>query len=172
MKTASIIPADRMVYVDGEGYACDFTASEGVHAIQWFGDHGQIERNGRAAAAFMDVATLDPYLDAWRKARATAKRAAADGLKARCAETAGIIASHRESLGHVDQQIEEHDGHLADKSLGEATRPAIENSLALVKNHRKRLLGEIATLEASAKSLDAAHSVADELATQAEASAA
>jgi len=66
----SIIPADRVVVVDGDGRSCAFSAPDDVHAIHWDGSRGFIERKpGQGEREqFTDEAVIAPYLAAWEAA--------------------------------------------------------------------------------------------------------
>lgn len=66
----TISPDDHCVIVDGDvlsGLA--LPESSNVHAIQWYGDHGVIERKTGPAEHFTDFAVVQPYLDAWQVER-------------------------------------------------------------------------------------------------------
>lgn len=77
----TIIPADGFVSVDGEGYGkLDLSFMDtAIHALQWYGTDGEIERRderGRIIAN-EDFADLTPYqaaLDAWQAAKNAAEQ--------------------------------------------------------------------------------------------------
>ena len=69
----AIIPADSFVAVDGEGYSgIDLSFMDAdIHALQWYGADGEIERmdsRGRLVAN-EEITDLTPYqaaIDGWR----------------------------------------------------------------------------------------------------------
>lgn len=72
----TIVPAGGLVLVDGEGYSdLDLSFMEAdIHALQWYGTEGEIERQdsrGRSTSN-EDITDLTPYqpaLDAWQAAK-------------------------------------------------------------------------------------------------------
>lgn len=72
----TIIPADGFVSVNGEGYGrldLSFMGAD-IHALQWYGTDGEIERRdgrGRIVAneEFADLTPYQPALDAWQVAK-------------------------------------------------------------------------------------------------------
>jgi hypothetical protein len=82
-----IVPEDKFVSVDGEGYR-DIDLSflgASVHAIQWYGTDGEIEykdARGRATEN-RPIDSLEPYqpaLDAWQAAKDAAEAQSAEML--------------------------------------------------------------------------------------------
>lgn len=47
-RNITVIPADRLIMVDGQGFRFEFTAPEGLHALHWNGSTGHIEWKGGA----------------------------------------------------------------------------------------------------------------------------
>lgn len=86
---ATIIKDDNMVVVDGVAYTVDCSdLPENFHALQWYGDHGEVEhavvrcpacgcRSKKPNDAVTDVAPYQKYLDAWHAAVEKAKADAA-----------------------------------------------------------------------------------------------
>ena len=73
----TIIPADKFVSVDGEGYhGLDLSFMDAdIHALQWYETEGDIERadsRGRITAneEITDLTPYQPALDAWAVAKA------------------------------------------------------------------------------------------------------
>ncbi len=65
----TIIPEDRWIRRDGdETHLPEWSFDDaGIHAIQWYGEEGEIEHQGRPKPpneAFADPSILDPYLAA------------------------------------------------------------------------------------------------------------
>lgn len=85
----TIVKSDNMVAVDGEGHAVDCSAlPEGFHALQWDGQSGEVEyamtrcdhcgaRTKKGNEFVRDLSTYQPYVDAWRVAKAQADEAKA-----------------------------------------------------------------------------------------------
>lgn len=67
----TIIPEDQIIIVDGVGYRCEFDAP-GIHAIQWHGDHGTIERTAGGGEWTDDIGVVQPYLNLWTVAHTLA----------------------------------------------------------------------------------------------------
>ncbi len=68
----TIVPFDGFVSVDGEGYrGIDLSSMPSdIHAVQWYGEEGEIERtnaHGKVIAneAFFSLTQFDPALRAW-----------------------------------------------------------------------------------------------------------
>jgi hypothetical protein len=159
VRTALIVPADQTVEVNGESYRVEpFPASAaGVLAIKWFGTQGRIETDGRAPAAFTDKGMIEPYMTAWRKARAKSKRAEVEMLKRTIEETEALIASHEKAMEHFDTDL---------------AAPGIdEMSAAVLKNHMDRTERETALLRASLDTLHQNITIAEQMAVAAESEA-
>lgn len=81
----SIIKADGLVAIDGVGYAnLDLSfLGEDVHAVQWYGTSGEIERKDPTTNKMIAndpitaIAQFQPALDAWVVADTAAKAAQA-----------------------------------------------------------------------------------------------
>jgi hypothetical protein len=81
----TIIPEDGSVCIDGEGYAdLELSCIEAsVHAVQWYGERGEIERKDPATGKMTgneEINSLEPFqlaLDAWTEAKQSAAQAAA-----------------------------------------------------------------------------------------------
>jgi hypothetical protein len=80
----TIIPEDGSVCVDGEGYS-NLNLSwieDSVHAIQWYGERGEIERKDPTMGKMTgneEINSLEPFqlaLDAWAEAKQAAAQAA------------------------------------------------------------------------------------------------
>ncbi len=63
----TVIPADRLVIVDGVPRECAFEAPEGVHAIQFDGEAGVAEMK-RGEPQPVTLADMAPYIAAWEAA--------------------------------------------------------------------------------------------------------
>ena len=79
----TIVPADKMIIVDGVPVRVpDAAYPAGVHAIQWYGDKGEIEYTNAPGEpkplnkAITDVTPYLPLVEAWKveKARQDAER--------------------------------------------------------------------------------------------------
>ena len=75
MPRVTVVPADRLVIVDGLALTFDFSAPKGMHALQWDGKQGHIEWQGSddepphneplEADSYADK--VAPYVDLWAK---------------------------------------------------------------------------------------------------------
>lgn len=75
MPRVTVVPADRLVIVDGLALNLDFTAPERMHALQWDGEQGHIEWLGSGdeppynepldADSYADQVAC--YVDVWQK---------------------------------------------------------------------------------------------------------
>lgn len=111
--SASIIPADGFIAINGEGYSpCDIAIDPHdrygiIHAIQWFGTHGQYEHARGPSLPVESVTVIEAFLPAWRNARALALRERHDTVVRELEHTADMITTISEALPVHDQQIEE-----------------------------------------------------------------
>lgn len=75
----TIIPDDKTVIIDGLGYSnLEFTIDANIHAVQWYGEFGEIEYKSKISANGFTRAknvVIDKYsafrspLDAWESAK-------------------------------------------------------------------------------------------------------
>lgn len=78
----TVIPADRFISIDGVGYFFDFSTipgSSGIHAIQWDGTRGHVERPGLPNEEIAETEILAPYIASYQ---AEVARVAAEKEKA------------------------------------------------------------------------------------------
>lgn len=107
MPAVTVVPADRLVIVDGEALLFEFPAPEGLHALQWDGETGHAEwtdgPNQPLTAADYDE-QVAPYVTLWREEKARreeedARTAAARALPdAKEAKTAEILSGYDAAL--------------------------------------------------------------------------
>lgn len=65
----TVIFSDSTVYVDGEArHVVMPTHDPNFRAIQWYGEHGDVEVCVGAAFAINDPAIVEPFVAAWRSA--------------------------------------------------------------------------------------------------------
>lgn len=83
-KQVTIIPADKLIIVDGIGYELEFSAPENIHAIQWQGNLGHCEYTDGSSNRELTVETYEveiaPYVALWEaeKAKIEAEQAKAE----------------------------------------------------------------------------------------------
>lgn len=66
----TIVPDDNCVIADGDALSgLALPASPNIHAIQWHGTYGIIEKKVGPAERFTDEGVLAPYLAVWQAAR-------------------------------------------------------------------------------------------------------
>ena len=94
MPRVTVVPADRLVIVDGLALTFDFNAPERMHALQWDGKQGHIEWLGSGdepphnepLAADSYAGQVAPYVKMWEEEKARLEQAAAEAEAARLAE--------------------------------------------------------------------------------------
>ena len=94
MPRVTVVPADRLVIVDGQALILDFNAPERMHALQWDGKQGHIEWLGSGdepphnepLAADSYAGQVAPYVELWKEEKARLEQAAAEAEAARLAE--------------------------------------------------------------------------------------
>lgn len=73
MNRMIVVREDNIVIVDGEVRTVDLSdlVDERIHAIQWYGDHGQVEYEGRGLlnSDFQDPIILEELMVAWEAAK-------------------------------------------------------------------------------------------------------
>lgn len=94
MPRVTVVPADRLVIVDGQALTFDFNAPGRMHALQWDGLQGHIEWDGSGhepprnelltADSYAD--RIAPYVKLWEEEKARLEQAAAEAEAARLAE--------------------------------------------------------------------------------------
>ena len=94
MSRVTVVPADRLVIVDGQALTFAFNAPERMHALQWNGKQGHIEWLGSGdepphnepLAADSYAGQVAPYVELWEEEKARLDQAAAEAEAARLAE--------------------------------------------------------------------------------------
>lgn len=94
MPRVTVVPADRLVIVDGQALTFAFTAPERMHALQWDGKQGHIEWLGSGdepphnepLGADIYADRVAPYVELWKEEKARLEQAAAEAEAARLAE--------------------------------------------------------------------------------------
>lgn len=94
MPRVTVVPADRLVIVDGQALTFDFNAPERMHALQWDGKQGHIEWLGyghepprnELLTADIYADQIAPYVKMWEEEKARLEQAAAEAEAVRLAE--------------------------------------------------------------------------------------
>ena len=94
MPRVTVVPADRLVIVDGQALTFAFNAPERMHALQWDGKQGHIEWLGSGdepphnepLGADSYAGQVAPYVKMWEEEKARLEQAAAEAEAARLAE--------------------------------------------------------------------------------------
>ena len=94
MPRVTVVPADRLVIVDGQALTFEFFAPGRMHALQWDGKQGHIEWLGSGHEPLRnELLTADsyadrvaPYVKMWEDEKARLEQAAAEAEAARLAE--------------------------------------------------------------------------------------
>ena len=81
MSAVTVVPADRLIIVDGEALLLEFSAPEGLHALQWSGETGHTEWTDGRPNRLLTVADYDeqvaPFVTAWQEEKARREEEAA-----------------------------------------------------------------------------------------------
>ena len=126
----TVVPADRLILVDGEGLQFAFAAPEDLHALQWQDASGHLEftdgRPNQALTAADYESHVAPFVQAWKaeKARLDAEAKAAEA--ARLAEYNSEAARFARLREERDRRIAATDYLLtADYPLTDTQRAAV-----------------------------------------------
>lgn len=170
-ETATIVPGDRFVAFDREGYHFDFEAAapmpnvapRDIMAIQWFGDHGQVEVSRGPARGFEDRSIVEHYLPLWLAARAEFLSTQAGMAQARRdAEDQGL------SVGRAALEAMEADVAKLD-ALPDALKDQQAAQIAFFKRQLEQLRADVPAREARFAAAVAAAEQAEAKAAQAQA---
>ena len=111
MSRVTVVPADRLIIVDGEALFFDYPAPEGVRAIQWRGDAGHVEFTaGKPNVDLTEenyAAEIAPYVTLWEAEKA---RLAAEAE----AEEAARLAEYNSEAARFERLRAERDRRLAE----------------------------------------------------------
>lgn len=113
MPRVTVVPADRLVIVDGQALTFDFTAPGRMHALQWDGLQGHIEWDGSGhEPPRNELLTADSYADRiaqyvklWEEEKARLEQAAAETEAARLAEYNSEAARFERLRAERDRRI-------------------------------------------------------------------
>lgn len=113
MPRVTVVPADRLVIVDGQALTFDFNAPERMHALQWDGKQGHIEWLGyghepprnELLAADSYAGQVAPYVELWKEEKARLEQAAAEAEAARLAEYNSEEARFERLRSERDQRL-------------------------------------------------------------------
>lgn len=94
MPRVTVVPADRLVIVDGLALTFDFNAPKRMHALQWDGKQGHIEWLGyghepprnELLTADIYADRVAPFVALWQDEKARLEQAAAEAEAARLAQ--------------------------------------------------------------------------------------
>ena len=94
MARVTVVPADRLIIVDGYALCFEYAAPDGMHALQWDGEKGHIEWQGseekpphnEALDADSYADKVAPFVILWQDEKARLEQAAAEAEAARLAE--------------------------------------------------------------------------------------
>ena len=113
MPRVTIVPADRLVIVDGQALTFEFSAPERMHALQWDGLQGHIEWKGYGhepprnelltADSYAD--RVAPYVKMWEEEKTRLEQAAAEAEAARLAEYNSEAARFERLRAERDRRI-------------------------------------------------------------------
>lgn len=113
MSRVTVVPADRLVIVDGQALTFEFSAPERMHALQWDGKQGHIEWLGSGdepphnepLAADSYAGQVAPYVELWKEEKARLEQAAAEAEAACLAEYNSEEARFERLRSERDQRL-------------------------------------------------------------------
>ena len=113
MPRVTVVPADRLVIVDGQALTFNFNAPGRMHALQWDGKQGHIEWLGyghepprnEPLAADSYAGQVAPYVELWKEEKARLEQAAAEAEAARLAEYNSEEARFERLRSERDQRL-------------------------------------------------------------------
>lgn len=113
MPRVTVVPADRLVIVDGLALTFDFNAPGRMHALQWDGKQGHIEWLGyghepprnELLTADIYADRVAPYVELWKEEKARLEQAAAEAEAARLAEYNSEEARFERLRSERDQRL-------------------------------------------------------------------
>ena len=113
MPRVTVVPADRLVIVDGQALTFAFNAPGRMHALQWDGKQGHIEWLGSGdelphnepLAADSYAGQVAPYVELWKEEKARLEQAAAEAEAARLAEYNSEAARFERLRSERDQRL-------------------------------------------------------------------
>ena len=113
MPRVTVVPADRLVIVDGLALTFDFNAPGRMHALQWDGKQGHIEWLGyghepprnELLTADIYADRVAPYVKMWEEEKARLEQTAAEAEAARLAEYNSEEARFERLRSERDQRL-------------------------------------------------------------------
>ncbi len=129
MSRVTVVPADRLIIVDGEALHFDYPAPASLHALQWDGEQGHMEWTDDYNMA-LDASLYDeevaPFVALWgvEKARLAAEAEAAEA--ARLAEYNSETARYARLRAERDRRVAATDYLIMpDYPLGDDAKAAV-----------------------------------------------
>ena len=135
MPRVTVVPADKLVIVDGQPLNFDFNAPGRMHALQWDGLQGHIEWKGyghepprnELLTADSYANRIEPYVKMWEEEKARLEQAAAEAEAARLAEYNSEEARFERLRAERDRRIAATDYLLMqDYPLDDTLREAVQ----------------------------------------------
>lgn len=141
MARVTVVPADRLIIVDGYALCFEYAAPDGMHALQWDGEKGHIEWQGSEenpphnevldADSYADL--VAPYVKAWEEEKARLEQAAAEAEAARLAEYNSEAARFERLRAERDRRL------TATDYLLMPDYPISDDQRAVVRAYRQAL---------------------------------
>lgn len=107
MPRISVIAADKTVIVDGVAFTVEMDWPAGLHAMHWnaggFGLPGRVEEQGDSHG-FSDPARIQPFVEAWAKAKAHRNVKIAELVAQQEAEAQVAAQAETEQQASIDKQ--------------------------------------------------------------------
>ena len=113
MARVTVVPADRLIIVDGYALCFEYAAPDGMHALQWDGEKGHIEWQGseekpphnEALDADSYADKVAPFVILWQDEKARLEQAAAEAEAARLTEYNSEAARFKRLRAERDSRL-------------------------------------------------------------------
>lgn len=136
MPRVTVVPADKLIIVDGEALSFLYSAPEGLHALQWNGESGHTEWVGGPNQSLADgdySEQVAPYVALWQteKARLATEAEAAEATR---------LAEYNSTAARFERLRAERDRRVAATDyLIMSDYPLNDNGKAVVSAYRQAL---------------------------------
>ena len=164
MSAVTVVPADRLIIVDGEALVFAYESPASLHALQWSGETGHTEwTDGRPNEPLTtaDYATqVAPFLTAWQAEKARREEDAARALPdAKAAKTAEVLSGYDAALA-ASLTMPVDSPTAQDVSIGAALF-AVDDAegLAFVRETHAARRDELLAAVAAAESVEAVQTI-------------
>lgn len=146
MPVVTVVPSDKLIFLDGTALIFDFTAPSGMHALQWDGQQGHIEweddynwpLSTDDATAYDDE--VAPFVALWQAEKERLELETAARAAEEAEAEAARLAAYNSATARASRLRTERDARLAatDKYLL-ADYPVGPEELGIIRAYRQAL---------------------------------